>query len=134
MPAVLMTAVAIVQVVLATTADITAWKGGGFGMFATIDGPSTRRVRVFVEAPGRSEELAIARSQQILEKRARLYPSDSMLFSLAEAVSEREIRAGRPVKTITVELWRAEFNEKMEATDRRLRTVSWDVEKAHDTR
>ena len=135
LPAVLMTAVAVIQIVLATTADISAWKGGGFGMFATIDGPSTRRVRVLVEGHGRSGELGIARSQQILEKRVRLFPSDLFLRGLANAVTERETRVGRPVKAVTIEVWRADYNEKLEGTDRPLRTFTLNVDqKAYDAR
>ena len=135
LPAVLMTGVAIFQIVLASTADIISWKGGGFGMFATIDGPSTRRVRIFVETPGRSEELDLALPQRTLEKQVRVFPSDPMLSSLAKAVSEREMRSGRPVNTIRLEVWRAEYNDKLEGTDRLLRTFSWNVDQeAYDTR
>jgi hypothetical protein len=135
LPALLMTAIAVVQIVLATTADISAWKGGGFGMFATVDGPSTRRVRIFVDGPGRSEEIDLAPSQQVIEKRTRLFPSDLMLSSLAKAVAEREKRSGRPVSTVRLEVWRADYNDKLEGTDRPLRTFSWNVDQeTHDTR
>ena len=128
LPAAFLTVVAIVQIVFATTANISAWKGGGFGMFATIDGPSTRRVRIFVEAPGRSEEINLASSQRTLEAQTRVFPSDPMLLSLAKAVSERELRSHRPVRTVRLEVWRADYNEKLEGTDRLLRTFSWNVD------
>ena len=128
LPAVLMTAVAVVQIVLAATTNISPWKGGGFGLFSTLDGKLERRVRIFVEAPGRSEELEIAPSQEILAERARLFPSESMLLSLAKAVSRHETESGRPVNTVTLEVRRTEFSDTLEATDRRLRTLSWNVD------
>ena len=50
-PAVLLF-VALHQVVLATTADLTPWKGGGFGMFATADRLDTRVVRSYLAVDG----------------------------------------------------------------------------------
>ena len=37
LPVALLMAVATVQVILATAAGLTPWKGGGFGMFSTTD-------------------------------------------------------------------------------------------------
>lgn len=125
LPAALLIVVAVIQIVLAKTADLSPWKGGGFGMFATIDGSASRQARIFVEAPNRSEQLDIARSQEILAGQASLFPSDSNLRNLAIAVAEREQRYGRPVTTVRIEIWRAEFNEHLEATDRNLRTLTW---------
>ncbi len=36
-PCLLLVSVAIVQIIASETAQLTVWKGGGFGMFATID-------------------------------------------------------------------------------------------------
>ena len=128
LPAVLMSAVAIMQLVLAATTNISPWKGGGFGLFSTLDGKLERRVRIFVESPGRSEELEIAPSQKILAERARLFPSDSMLLSLAQAVSRHETEFGRPIDAVTVEVRRTEFSSELAVTDRPLRTLSWNVD------
>lgn len=47
--------VAGTQVVVANSTDLTAWRGGGFGMFSTIDAHSTRFLRATVTlADGRS--------------------------------------------------------------------------------
>lgn len=43
-PAVL-AGVALHQMWLTTTSDLTPWKGGGFGMFSSVDRPSHRAVR-----------------------------------------------------------------------------------------
>lgn len=132
LPAVFLIAVAITQIILAKSADLSPWKGGGFGMFATIDGTAFRHTRILVEASERSEELEIARSQEILAARAQLFPSDSMFIRLAKAVATREQRYGRQVAIVRIEVWRAEFNEHLEATDRQLRTFTWDVDEPPD--
>jgi hypothetical protein len=125
LPVVVLIVVAIVQVVLAKTAALGPWKGGGFGMFATTDGSQFRRVRIFVEAPDRSEELEIAPSQEFAAARAQLFPSDSIMTSLARAVVAREQRYGRPVHSVRLEVWRTEFSPgSLAATDRPLRTLT----------
>src|SRR5262245_2192837 len=64
-PAAPLLAVAVTQVVLARVADLSPWKGGGFGMFATNDGAAFRYVRLFVDAPGRSEETHVTESLEL---------------------------------------------------------------------
>ena len=58
LPPVLLVIVAVSQIVVARTADLTPWKGGGFGMFATLDHGAYRGVDIVVDAPDRSESLA----------------------------------------------------------------------------
>jgi len=124
-PVVVLIVVAIVQVILAKTAQLSPWKGGGFGMFATTDGTAVRRIRIFVEAPGRSEEIEIAPSQELQAARAQLFPSDSMMTNLAQAVVSREERYGRPVKTVKLEVWRTEFTAgSLEPKERMLREIT----------
>ena len=136
LPAVLLIAVALVQISLVKTAGLGPWKGGGFGMFATTDGTATRHVRIFVEAPERSEELDIAPSQEFAASRAELFPSDSMMGGLARAVLVREQRYGRPVQSVRLEVWRTEFSPgSLEATDRPLRVFTLYADQtAHDPR
>lgn len=40
----ILVAVALVQLLLAHTVGLSSWKGGGFGMFATVDSPGARIV------------------------------------------------------------------------------------------
>jgi hypothetical protein len=130
-PAIVLIVVAAVQVVLTKTADLSPWKGGGFGMFATTDGTAFRYARIFVEAPGRSEELEIAPSQEIAAARAQLFPSDAMLGGLARAVLARERRYGRSVTTVRIEVWRTEFRPlTLDPTDRLLRSFVLYVDQA----
>src|SRR5262245_52776459 len=90
-------------------------------MFSTTDGAAFRSVRLFVEAPERSEELNITESLDDPAARARLFPSDRMLQRLADAAAARERRRGRPVSVIRVEVWRTDFEKaSLRGVERRI--------------
>jgi hypothetical protein len=109
-PPALLVLVACVQIFLTRSTALTPWKGGGFGMFATNDGNPFRYVRLFVDAPDRSEELEIAPSLEDLAARAQALPGAA------------ERRKGRPVETVRVEVWWIDFARgTLKATDRLLR-------------
>jgi hypothetical protein len=127
-PVLTLIAVAVVQVILTRTAGLSPWKGGGFGMFATTDGVAFRQVRIIVDAPGRSEQLAVTPSLQTVADRAALMPSDRLLTQLAQAVEARERRRGRPVATIRIEISRVEFEgDVLTGSERHLRTFDYNV-------
>jgi hypothetical protein len=106
LPVALLVSVASVQVILTRTSGLSPWKGGGFGMFSTTDDSGRRRVRVFVSAPDRSEEIAITPSLADAAARAAVLPSDGQLTRLARRVIERERRYQRTVQTVRIETWR----------------------------
>ncbi len=108
-PVVLLLGVAVVQVTLVYTADLSPWKGGGFGMFSTTDDSGRRHVRIFVTAPDRSEEIAIAPSLEDAADRAAVLPTDHQLARLARRVVEREVRHERPVDVVRIEAWRITY-------------------------
>lgn len=49
---ILLVLVAVIQNVVAHTTTLTPWKGGGFGMFSTVDDPDARWVRCYVGTNG----------------------------------------------------------------------------------
>jgi hypothetical protein len=125
LPTALLLVVAITQIVLAKAAHLSPWKGGGFGMFSTTDGTAFRYVRLFVDAPGRSEELNVTASLEMAAARAQLFPSDRFLKGLGEAAGARELRNGRDAATVRVEVWRVEFSDQpLRGTERRLRSLT----------
>ena len=124
-PTALLLVIALTQVVLVRVADLSPWKGGGFGMFATNDGSGFRYVRLFVDAPERSEELTVAESLEFAAVRAQLFPSNRFLTRLGEAVGARELRQGRDAATVRVEVWKIEFSDQpLRATERRVRSIT----------
>jgi hypothetical protein len=109
LPALLLAIVATVQIVLTQVTMLSPWKGGGFGMFATLDGRPFRYARMFVSAPERSEELAVPPSLEEQVARTEMLPGDAQLERLSRAVVARERRHGRPVQDVRIEVWRVEF-------------------------
>ena len=98
----LLLAVAAVQLALTRTSHLSPWKGGGFGMFATLDGPGSRRlscecidaagepcavylsVPFYASEPDSPIDVARLRDQLVL-------PRPSALKSIAEAVLAAEV-------------------------------------------
>lgn len=120
-PVALLLLVAAVQIVLAQTMGLAPWKGGGFGMFAAIDGGAVRSVRILVEGPERAEWLLVPPSLEVDADRAALFPVDFMLARLARKVAVRERRIGRSATRVTVEAWSAALSaDGSQAEARRL--------------
>jgi hypothetical protein len=131
LPVGLLLAVAALQLTLAHTAGLSPWKGGGFGMFSTTDDTGRRRVRVFVNAVERSEEVAIPPSLADLASRAAVLPTDAALSRLARGVVARETRYRRPVETVRIETWRIEYAPRtLAASTRRTREFVYRVDTA----
>jgi hypothetical protein len=127
-PVTILLVVAAVQVTLVHRADLSPWKGGGFGMFAAVDGGAVRVVRIFVAAPGRSEELVIPPSLEVDAERAATFPRPRLLARLARRVAERERSRGRPVATVRVEAWSATLTDDgSQANARRLAVYELDA-------
>jgi len=128
LPATLLGVVAIVQVALAQGGGLTPWKGGGFGMFSTLDHAAYRDLDVVIDAPARSETLEIPASLEELAARAAAYPGDALLRQLAEGVVARERRYNRPVTRVTLSVWRTEFDPlTLAATEHPLRTFVYEA-------
>ena len=121
--------VATMQVVMAKTAGLTPWKGGGFGMFSTLDhgavsAASTSWSRRRID-PKRIE---IPQSLEELAARAASCPSDWLLRRLAAAVVARERRYERPVTPVRLTVWRTQFDPvTLAASERTLRTFVYQV-------
>lgn len=124
LPAVLLLTVAGVQMVLARTALLSPWKGGGFGMFASVDGLPLRWLRIYVTAPERSEELAVPASLEDQAHRLATWPRQPSLQTFAQAIIDREQRRSRPVESVRIEVWRAEFSKTLELSETRIAHVT----------
>ena len=109
LPAAMLVTVACGQIWASRTLGLSPWKGGGFGMFASLDSRPFRYVRIYVSAPERSEELLVAPSLERAAAAAELMPVTGHLDSLARAVVDRERRHGRDVDRVRVEVWVTRF-------------------------
>jgi hypothetical protein len=110
LPAALLIAVAGLQMTLAHRGGLSAWKGGGFGMFSTLDGRPHRVVRIRIEAPDRSEELAVPPSLEHAAAGVEILPTAARLERFGHAIAARERRHGRAVGNVHLEVWRTEFD------------------------
>ena len=120
--------VATMQVVMARTAGLTPWKGGGFGMFSTLDHGAYRGVDILLEAPERSESQHVPPSLEELAARAANCPSEWLLRELAEGLVARERRYDLPVTTVTLTVWRTRFDPStLAASEAPLRTFVYQV-------
>jgi hypothetical protein len=124
LPSALLLAVAATQMTLAWTSHLSPWKGGGFGMFASVDGTPFRAVRIFVTAPNRSEELLVPPSLEEDAARAATFPHRRALAGLARRVAARERRHGRDVKTVRIEVWRTDYSASLDSTRVLVSTLS----------
>src|SRR5688500_5050957 len=87
-PAVLVL-VAAVQAYNVRQYELTPWKGGGFGMFSTIDEPGRRIVRCYLVGDGGHETpLRIPPSLERLTWEVRAIPTSERVSRLASAVAE----------------------------------------------
>jgi hypothetical protein len=127
-PPLVLCIVAVAQIVLARTIGLTPWKGGGFGMFSSLDHSGYRGVDVVIDAPDRSEGLQIPASLEDSAARAAACPTDWLLRHLAEGVVARERRYERSVTRVRLTMWRTEFDPvTLRASERTLRTFVYDV-------
>ncbi len=104
----LLLALALAQLALAFGAQLSPWKGGGFGMFATNDHGAFRMVRAFSLAGGGEARVPIPDELDRVRRHARELPREANLLALARALRERDPALGR----LRVEVWRTEFSRQ----------------------
>ena len=105
-PILLLVLVALNQIRMARTTDLTAWKGGGFGMFSTLDRPRARQVRVHIVGGGRDIPFAIPADLHNLEESARNLPNEKNLIRLGREIADTLEDRLAGLETIRVEVWR----------------------------
>jgi len=114
----------LTQIGLARGADLSPWKGGGFGMFATNDHGAFRTVRVIaVLAEGREERLPIPLDLYRLRRYARVLPTERHLRALASAM---QAEAPRGTRALRVEVWRLDFGADLRPALQRIHSTTWE--------
>ena len=111
LPGLLLTLVAANQVRLAFTRDLSPWKGGGFGMFASTDGANLRLLRSYLVAPGgRASPVRMGKKMKSVAQSAILFPSDSNLERVARHLAEFVQGKGISPAKVRLEFWRLRFD------------------------
>lgn len=125
-PPLLLLLVAGIQIYLAKTANLTPWKGGGFGMFSTNDGNANRFLRIVVSGPQRSEELLLQGNLEDLAARVQMFPGDNQLTELAKGILQDQHKKKLPADTIYIEVFRTEFKkDTLQANTERIREYTY---------
>lgn len=79
--------------------DQTPWKGGGFGMFSTVDSEAARFLRCYaIAAEGQRVPLAVPPVLSGWEAELRVVPTPARLAALAERLAEMELQSKLPTK------------------------------------
>jgi len=101
----LLLALAVAQIFAFFAVGLSPWKGGGFGMFASLDSGGFRRVRVVELAAGGERPVALPQELERLQRHVREVPRAANLRRFGEALRERAPDLG----ALRVEVWRTEF-------------------------
>lgn len=110
LPAALLVAVALAQIVLVRHAALSPWLGGGFGMFASTDGWTRREVRAVAVREGLRRPLAPMRDAPAASRRAAGLPDDGALRALAHELARLPSPDEAPLRAIEVQVWGARFD------------------------
>ncbi len=122
-PAVLLCPIAAAQMILASTADLSPWKGGGFGMFASVDGVPFRWVRFMSIRPNAPRDSSLQRRWRM--RRAAAPPGSPPRAGATGARGHCTRAASRPSRrTVRIEVWRADVSPALEVSERLVRDLT----------
>jgi hypothetical protein len=117
-PAILL-AIAGLQLYQVRVNELAPWKGGGFGMFSTVDGPRRRIVRAYlVDDEGDEMPLRVPKRLERLSWEVRSIPTPDRVSNLAQEIAaefnQSAAKAGAMVRGrhVRVEVWRVSFDPK----------------------
>ncbi len=82
----LLCAVAAVQLYLVEQRSLSRWKGGGFGMFSTVDSPSARFLRIYLKSDEGEVPVLVPDEVRELSHKVRVMPSQRRLAELADTL------------------------------------------------
>jgi hypothetical protein len=82
----LLCAVAAAQLYLVEHRSLSRWKGGGFGMFSTVDSPSARFLRVYLMSDSGEVPVLIPSEARELAQKVRVLPSKQRLEELTDTL------------------------------------------------
>ena len=87
----LLVAVALQQIILASTAHLPPWTGGGFGMFSSVDNIRSRIVRAVLLVDGAEIPVSLGSNDAFAAAffKAGALPTQGRLTTLAESLARR---------------------------------------------
>lgn len=103
---VLLTLLACIQLVLGLRFDLTPWKGGGFGMFSTVDRPRARQVRCNLVGGNNDVPLAIPAELSDLSESVKTNPTGRKMKRLGRRIADTVEDRLPGLETVRVEVWK----------------------------
>jgi len=129
LPVLLLVAVALQQVALVHMRDLSAWSGGGFGMFSTTDAGAARHLHAFQVRPGVVREVEPTKSLEHLVRSTLTLPTDENLEKLAQALADVPSPDHGPPSAVRLQVWSAHFEpETLAPASRLLRGLDVSIE------
>ena len=83
----LLLTIASIQFYSALAYELTPWKGGGFGMFSTVDALDTRFLKIFLITPNGALPADVPENLEQDKTRIQSLPTQSRIEALAEAMA-----------------------------------------------
>ena len=123
LPVLVMLIVAGAQIVRAKSGVLAPDKGGGFGMFATVDQLGSRMIRlVLINADGRERAVPPRPEYQLDDYVYATYsnPTDERLRHIGQRVGAVYTERGLDVGSVRVEIWRLHFYSESRVIERQL--------------
>ncbi len=96
---------ALAQIVLTRAGPLTPWRGGGFGLFSTVDRLENRILLAWIETPEGDAPLRVE-GRAYDEQNALAFPIDRHLRRVAERYAA-SLESGTGVR---VEVWKRTFD------------------------
>ena len=110
LPALLLLGVAFHQLWLTRDAGLSAWSGGGFGMFSTIDGWGARHLHARALGPAILQELSIPRELHDELRRVLALPSDARLEAFARALAPHAPRDLEAPESLRIDVFTRRYD------------------------
>lgn len=101
----LLVATALAQIVLTRAGPLTPWRGGGFGLFSSVDKLENRILLAWIETPEGDVPLRLGESKHD-EQNALAFPIDRHVRRVAERYAAT-LESGTGVR---VEVWKRTFD------------------------
>jgi hypothetical protein len=83
----LLCAIACLQIYLAMTKSLSPWKGGGFGMFSTVDSPDARFLRIYLVNGNEETAVLLPDHLKKLGREVQTIPSTALASDLARRLA-----------------------------------------------
>lgn len=110
LPCAILIGVALHQLVLSQTTGLSAWAGGGFGMFSTTDAGGARHLHAFVLRPGLVREVQPPSALEGQVRRSLAHPTDARLRALAGELARIPTPDHGAATGVRLQVWATRFD------------------------